>query len=213
MIGKIFNKKNRSYLLIGLLIALITVGNHFLSGGSKSNWVEASDYGFTLLHPPGVNVWSTGLDEDNVFDIYGVHRASSRSGMIGFNLENREFAVEWFTLEGSPSFEEILDVHYHSGEVNALKRDRLVEITYEPMTYDNINGHDAAYQIHTFELDMPDMDEPLFGKGAVAGWTCDETGISFASYLLVWRSSQPPATSNTQLISLLNNYLDTLECH
>ena len=213
MINKEFVRKNQRYIIIGFMVVLITVGNYFLSGGAKSNWVEASDYGFTLLHPPGVNVWSTGLDEENVFDIYGTYRASSESGMLGFNLENKEFAVEWFTLEGSPSFEEILDVHYHSGEVNAIKRDRLVEITCEPMTFDAINGHEAAYQIHTFELDIPDMDEPLFGKGAVAGWNCDETGVSFVSYLLVWRNNSPPSTSNTQLISLLNNYLDTLECH
>ena len=213
MISKIFNKKNRSYLLIGLLIALITVGNYFLSGGSKSNWVEASDYGFTLLHPPGVNVWSTGLDDDNVFDIYGAHRASPESGMMGFNLENKEFAVEWFTLEDDPSFEEILDVHYHSGEVKAIKRDRVVEITCEPMTFDAINGHEAVYQIHTFELGMPDMDEPLFGKGAVAGWTCEETGVSFISYLLVWENRQPPSTSDSQLYGYLNKYLDSLKCH
>jgi len=213
MIKKMLARKNREYIILAFLIVLITVGNYFLSGGAKSNWVEASDFGFTLLYPKNVNLWSTGLDEDNVFDLYGVYGASSESGMIGFNLDNKEFAVEWVTLDGSPSFEEILDIHYHSGEVNAIKRDRGVKITYEPMIIETINGHEAAYQIHTLELDMPDMDESLFAKGAVAGWTCDETGLSFVSYLLVWRNGQPPSTSDSQLYDYLNNYLDTLECH
>jgi hypothetical protein len=213
MLKKILDRKNRGYIILAFLIVLITVGNYFLNGGSKSNWVEASDYGFTLLHPPGVNVWSTGLDENNVFDIYGNYRASSESGMMGFNLENKEFAVEWVTMDETPSLEEILDIHYHSGEVNAIKRDRGFKITYDPITYDTINGHEAAYQIHTLELDMPDMDEPLYAKGVVAGWTCDETGVSFVSYLLSWRSGQPPSASDSQLYSYLNKYLDTLECH
>ena len=213
MIKKLLARKNRQYIIIGFLIVLITFGNYVLSGGAKSNWVEASDYGFTLLHPPGVNIWFSGLDENNVFDIYGIYHASSESGMMGFNLENKEFAVEWVTFDETPTFEEILNIHYHSGEVNAIRRDRGVEITYEPITYDTINGHEAAYQIHIIELDMPDMDEPLFAKGAVAGWTCEETGVSFVSYLLVWRNGSPPATGNTQLYRLLNDYLDTLECH
>ena len=213
MIKKMLARKNREYILLAFLIVLITVGNYFLSGGAKSNWVEASDFGFTLLYPKNVNLWSAGLDEDNVFDLYGVYRASSESGMIGFNLDNKEFAVEWVTLDEAPSFEEILDIHYHSGEVNAIKRDRGVKITYEPMIIETINGHEAAYQIHTLELDMPEMDEPLFAKGAVAGWTCDETGVSFVSYLLVWRNGQPPSAGDSQLYGYLNNYLDTLECH
>ena len=213
MIKQVFKRKNREYIILASLIVLITVGNYFLSGGSKSNWVEASDFGFTLLHPKNVDLWSAGLDEDNVFDIYGTFRASSESGMIGFNLDNKEFAVEWVTFDEGPSFEEILDIHYHSCEVNALKRDRGVEITYEPITYDTINGHETAYQIHIIEFDMPEMDVPLFGKGAVAGWTCDETGVSFVSYLLVWRSGQPPSTSDSQLYRYLNKYLDSLECH
>ena len=213
MIKRMLARKNREYIILAFLIVLITVGNYFLSGGAKSNWVEASDFGFTLLHPKNVNLWSTGLDEDHVFDLYGNYRASTESGMIGFNLENMEFAVEWVTFDETPTFEKILDIHYHSCEVNAIKRDRGVKITYEPITYDTICGHEAAYQIHTLELDMPDMNEPLFAKGAVAGLTCDETGVSYASYLLAWRNGQPPSTSDTELIGLLNNYLDTLECH
>ena len=205
--------KKREYIVLAAIIVLITIGNYYLSGGAKSNWVEASDFGFSLLHPPNANLWSTGLDENHVFDIYGGYRATYESGMLGFNDGNVEFAVTWVTFDVSPSFEEILDVFYHSGEVNAIKRDRGFRLETEPMRFGTVNGHEASFQVHLLELDMPDMDEPLYAKGVVAGWTCDETGVSFVSYLLSWRSGQPPSASDSQLYSYLNKYLDTLECH
>jgi hypothetical protein len=60
---------------------------------------------------------------------------------------------------------------------------------------------------------MPDMDDPLFAKGVVAGWTCDETDISFVSYLLVWRTGQPPNLDTLKLHRYLDKYLDNLDCH
>ena len=75
-----FLKKHRDYILLAILIAAITGGNYVLSGGAKSNWVEVSDYGFTMLHPVGVNIWTTGLDEDNVFDPYGNIHATRNKG-------------------------------------------------------------------------------------------------------------------------------------
>lgn len=207
------NLKKREYIAFASIILVITAGNYLLSGGSKSNWVAATDYGFTLLHPPGIQVWSTGLDDDHVFDIYGNHRASSDSGMMGFNLDGTEFAVTWVTFNEASSFEDILAVHYHSCEVNAIKRDRGFDITLEPMTFGELNGHEVAYQVHTLELDMPDMDTLLYAKGAVAGWTCEETGVSYVSYLLFWRNGQPPIRGDNQLRSALNKYLETLECH
>jgi hypothetical protein len=133
--------------------------------------------------------------------------------MLGFNEGNMEFAVTWVSFTEAPSFEEILEVHYHSVEVNAIKRDRGFKIEKEPMTYDTIKGHEAVYQIHLLELDMPDMDEPLFAKGAVAGWTCDETSVSFVVYVLHWRTGSPPSLGDNELHRSLNKYLEDLKCH
>ena len=204
--------EKREYLIIAGIIVVITTGNYYLSGGAKSNWVEVSDYGFSLLHPPNVNVWTIGLDEENVFDIYGGYRPTMESGMIGYNLDNVEYAVTWVTL-GEPSFEEILEVHYHSGEVNSIRRDRGFRIETEPMTYGSVNGHEAGYQIHLFELDMPDVGDPLFAKGEAVGWTCTETGVSFVVYALHWNTGAPPNIGDAQIRRSLNYFLENLECH
>ena len=209
MIEKI--KEKRQYILLGLTLVLITAGNYYLNGGAKGNWVEETGYGFTMLHTPGVELWTTGLDDDNVFDLYGYHRASAESGMMGFNLENKEFAVTWVTLDESAALEDVIGIHYHSAEVNAYRRDRGFRLELEPPTYNIINGHEAIYQIHILELDMPGEDRLLYGKGAVAGWTCEETGVSYVSYLLFWNFGSPPRLSESAAINALNNYLDAFE--
>ena len=208
-----FLKKYRDYIIIATLVAAITGGNYILSGGAKSNWVEVSDYGFTLLYSQGVNVWITGLDDDNVFDINGAIHATRNAGMIGFNDKNKEFAVTWVKFDEKPSLEDILEIHYHSGEVNSVKRDRGFKLDKEAVTYGEVNGHDAAYQIHTFELDMLDMDEPLLAKGVAVGWTCDDTGVSYVGYVLFWNAGEAPSQSDSQILSSLHWYLDTLKCH
>jgi hypothetical protein len=211
MIGKIKEKKR--YILIGLLIVLITSGNYYLNGGAKGNWVEATGYGFTMLHPPIIDPWITGLDGENVFDLYGCHHASNESGMMGFNLDNREFAVTWITLNETATLGDVLEIHYHSAEVNAYRRDRGFRLELEPPTYSTVNGHQAIYQIHIIELDMPDEDKLLYAKGAAVGWTCEETGISYVSYLLSWNLGSPPRISESDAINAINQYLDTLKCH
>jgi len=211
MIDKINEKKQ--YILLGLLLVLITAGNYYLNGGAKGNWVEVTGYGFTMLHPPGVEPWTTGLDEDNVFDIYGHHQASTESGMMGFNLEGKEFGLTWTTLEETATLEDVLEIHYHSAEVNSYRRDRGFRLELESPSYSTVNGHNAVYQIHVLELDMPDEDKLLYAKGAAAGWTCEETGISYVSYLLFWDWGSPPRLSESAAIDALNQYLDTLECH
>jgi len=211
MIEKI--KEKRQYILLGLILVLITAGNYYLNGGAKANWVEASGYGFTMLHPPGITPWITGLDEDNVFDLYGNYPASQESGMMGFNFNNKEFGLTWITLDDVSSLEELLDIHYHSAEVNAYKRDRGFSLELEPITHSTINGHEAVYQIHVLELDMPGEDKLLYAKGAVAGWTCNETGVSYVSYLLFWDWGAPPRLIESRAIDALNQYLSTLECH
>ena len=208
-----FLKKHRDYILIALLIAAVTGGNYVLSGGAKSNWVEFSDYGFTMLHPAGVNVWITGLDEENVFDPNGDIHATINKGMIGFNEENKEFAVTWVTFNGEPSLDEVLEVYYHSGEVNAIRRDRGFQIEMGDTTSGNINAHDALYQSNLIELDMPELDEPLYGKGIAVAWTCDETEVSYVAYLLIWNIGSVPAQSDAQVRDSLHWYLDTLKCH
>jgi hypothetical protein len=189
------------------------VGNYVLSGGSKNNWIEVSDYGFTLLYPPDANPWSTGLDEDNVFDFNGRYHASPEKGMFGFNIDGKEFGLIWVTPDEPLSFEEILDIHYFSGEVNALKRDRGFNLETEEMVYGEVNGHEAVFQSHVFELDMPDMDRLLFGKGVVAGWVCEETGVTYVSYIYYWNTGWPSLSSYSQIRRTLNNYLDTFDCH
>ncbi|MCW4012537.1 MAG: hypothetical protein NWF07_06030 [Candidatus Bathyarchaeota archaeon] len=211
MIEKI--KEKRQYIFLGLLLVLITAGNYYLNGGAKANWVEATGYGFTMLHPPGITPWTTGLDEENVFDLYGNYQASSMSGMMGFNFDNKEFGVTWVTMEDVTSLETLLDIHYHSAEVNADKRDRGFNIELEPIIESTLNGHEAVYQIHILELDMPGEDKLLYAKGAAAGWTCEETGVSYVSYLLMWNWGSPPRVSASGAIDALNQYLDTFECH
>jgi len=208
-----FLKQHRDYILLAILIAAITAGNYVLSGGAKSNWVEVSDYGFTMLHPAGVNIWTTGLDGDNVFDPYGDIHATRNKGMIGFNDENKEFAVTWVKFGGEPSLDEVLDVYYHSGEVNAIRRDRGFQIELGDSTSGNINGHDALYQSNLIELNMPDTDDPLYGKGIAVAWTCDETGVSYVSYILIWNFGEVPSQSDAQIRDSLHWYLDTLQCH
>jgi len=60
---------------------------------------------------------------------------------------------------------------------------------------------------------MPDMDDLLFGEGVVAGWTCEETGVTFVSYIYYWTNGQPSSASYSQILRTLNNYLETLDCH
>lgn len=211
MIAKI--KEKRQYILLGLLLVLITAGNYYLNGGAKGNWVESTGYGFTILHPPGVEPWTTGLDEENVFDLYGAYSASAESGMIGFNLEGKEFGLTWVTLDESASLEDILEIHYHSAEINSYKRDRGFRLELEPAIYSKVNGNEAIYQIHILELDMPGEDRLLYAKGAAAGWICGETGVSYVAYLLSWSMDSPPRLSESAAIDALNQYLDTLECH
>ena len=97
--------------------------------------------------------------------------------------------------------------------MNSYRRDRGFQLELEPPTYSIINGHQTIYQIHVIELDMPDENRLLYAKGAVAGWICEETGVSYASYLLFWNWGSPPKLSKSTAIDDLNNYLDTLECH
>ena len=211
MIKKI--REKRQYLLLGLLLVLITAGNYYLNGGAKGNWVEVTGHGFTMLHPPGVKPWTTGLDEENVFDLYGYHQASAESGMMGFNIDGKEFGLIWATLNDSATLEDVINIHYHSAEVNAYRRDRGFELEVEPPTYSTVNGHEAIYQIHVLALDMPDEDRILYAKGAVVGWTCEETGVSYVSYLLSWNHGSPPWLSESAAIDALNKYIDTLGCH
>jgi hypothetical protein len=213
MIKRVLSGKNKEYILVASFLVMITVGNYYLSGGAKSNWIKASDYGFSILYPPGANFWSTGLDDDLVFDLSGRYAASSEKGMIGFNKGDQEFGLIWVTLEDSLSFEELVDIHYHSGEVNAIKRDRGFKLETQSMTYESVNGHKAAFQAHIFELDMPDMDQPLYGKGVVAGWTCGETGVSYVVYTYFWNSRFPSVKSYDKIQNTLEKYLETLECH
>jgi hypothetical protein len=208
-----FLKTYRDYILIAFLVAAITGGNYILSGGAKSNWVEASDYGFTMLHPRGVNIWVTGLDDDNVFDPYGTIHANRRAGMIGFNDADKEFAVTWLTFEEEPSLDEVLEVYYHSVEVNAIRRDREFQLELGALTSGGVNGHDALYQINLIELAMPDLDEPLYGKGAAVAWSCDETDVSYVAYILIWNIGEIPSQSDSQIMSSLHWYLDTIKCH
>jgi hypothetical protein len=210
---QVLNRKNKGYILLASFLVIITVGNYFLNRASKSNWVEASDYGFSILYPNNANLWSTGLDDDLVFDLYGRYEASFEKGMLGFNIGNQEFGLIWVTLEDSLSFEDLIDIHYRSGEVNAVKRDRGFTLKTQPLTYESVNGHEAAFQAHIFELDMPDMDQPLFGKGGVVGWTCEETGVSFVAYVYFWNSRYPSIMSYEKIQNTLDNYLATLECH
>ena len=133
--------------------------------------------------------------------------------MIGFNKGEQEFGLIWVTLEDSLSFEELINIHYNSGEVNAIKRGRGFNLKTESMNYGFINGHDAAFQAHIFELDMPDMDQPLYGKGVVVGWTCKESGVSYIAYTYFWNSLFPSLSSYGKIQDTLENYLDTLDCH
>lgn len=210
---RVLSGKNKGYIILASFLVIVIVGNYFLSRGSKSNWVKASDYGFSILYPPGANLWSTGLDDNLVFDLYGRYAASTEKGMIGFNKGNQEFGLIWVTLEDSLSFEELIDIHYHSGEVNAIKRDRGFKLKTQPMTYMSVNGHKAAFQAHIFELDIPDIDQPLFGKGVVAGWTCRETGVSYVAYNYFWNSRFPSVMSYDKIQNTLEKCLDTLDCH
>jgi hypothetical protein len=112
----------------------------------------------------------------------------------------------------NPSFEEILDIHFHSGEVNAVLRDRGINIETEPVTYGRVNGHEAAYQNHILELDMPDMDENIYAKSVVVGWTCED-GISYTAYLLHWGTGEVPDIPYQDVRGIIHEFLDSLECH
>lgn len=206
-------KEKRQYLLLGLTLVLLTGGNYILNGRSKGNWVEAKYYGFTFLHPPSVEPWTAGLDEENVFDLYGRYQASSESGMVGFNVGGKEFGLTWATLDESADLVDVLEIHYHSSEVNAIRRDRGFQLKLEPATFSSINGHEAIHQIHILELDMPGEDRLLYAKGAAAGWICEETGVSYVAYLLSWNWGSPPRMSESAAIDSLNKYLDTVKCH
>ena len=206
-------QKNKVYIIIAVIIIGITAVNYQRSGGAKSNLVGFSDYGFTFFYPKGLNPWVTGLDDENVFDYTGSIQASQSSGMFGFNLENNEFALTWATLEGEPSLEEVLDIHFQSAEINSIRRGRGIDIESDPVSYGEVNGHEAAYQTHLIELDMPDMDDPLYAKGIVAAWTCDVTGVSYDFYVLNWQTGTSPNISDARLKEYLNTYIDIMECH
>ncbi len=206
-------KKNGAYIAMAVIIIGITAGNYYLSGGAKSNWVEISDYGFKMLHPPARDVFRIGLDPDYVFDINGRIPASSDAGMLNFNVDNNEYGLTWAAMGGEPTLEEVLDIFYNSVEVNAIRRGRVAEITSDPMTFGEVNGHEAAYQIHLLELDMPNMDDNLYARGLVVGWTCDESGTSFTYYILHWNTGTVPNINDVELLNKLNMYLDTVECH
>jgi hypothetical protein len=60
---------------------------------------------------------------------------------------------------------------------------------------------------------MPDEDKLLYAKGAAVGWTCEETGVSYVSYLLSWNWGSQPRISESGAINDINQYLDTFECH
>ena len=79
--------------------------------------------------------------------------------------------------------------------------------------YETMESIEIDAACYNMELDMPDEDRPLYGKGAAAGWTCEETGVSYVSYLLFWNFGSPPRLSESAAIDALNNYLDALECH
>ncbi len=206
-------QRYRSYIILTLLIIAITAGNYILSGGAKSNWTKTTQYGFTILTPPTANLWITGLDDDNVFDLYGNTRATTTKSMLGFNDQNKEFAVTWTTLSQSQTPERTLQIHYHSGEVNSILRDREFTLETQPATTGTVNRHTAAYQIHTITLTMPDTDQPLYAKGIAVGWTCTETGKTYVAYVLHWSTGQPPNISDAELTKSLYEYLDTLKCH
>jgi hypothetical protein len=206
-------KNHRNSIIILVIIVSITTGNYYLNSGEKSDWITISEYGFTLQYPPQANIWITGVDENNVFDPYGDLKASQSSGMIGFNINNDEFAVTWVTLDEGASFEDILDVNYNSVEVNSLLRNRTLEMSQDPLTYGDVNGHKTAFQTHFIELDMPDSDTPLFGKGVVIGWTCDRTGVSYVSYRINWSTGKPSDMSEETILHNLIDILVTLHCH
>ena len=64
-------KKHRYYLILALLVIAITVGNYIINGGTPSNWNKTTTYGFTIRYPPAANLWITGLDDQNIFDLTG----------------------------------------------------------------------------------------------------------------------------------------------
>ena len=206
-------RKNGAYLAMTVIIIAITAGNYFINGGAKSNWIEVTDYGFKMRYPPYCDLQRIGLDYDHVFDISGSFPVTMENGMLNFNKDNYEYALTWATLGDSPSLEEVLDIYYHSVEVNAIRRDRVSRIEYEPVTYGTVNGHEAAYQIHLLELDMPDMEDNLYARGLVVGWICDRTGISYTFYLLPWGVGSPFSISDAELLKSLNDCLKTVECH
>ena len=114
--------------------------------------------------------------------------------MMGFNIGDQEFGLIWVTLEDSLCA-------------------RAFKLKTQSMVYESVNGHEAAFQDHIFELDMPGMDQPLFGKGVVSGWTCMETGVSFVAYTYFWNSRFPLVMSYDKIQNTLEKYLSTLECH
>ena len=77
-------------------------------------------------------------------------------------------------------------------------------------SYQNPGTKLRAHQIHVLELDMSGEGKLLYAKGAVAGWTCNETGVSYVSYLLFWDWSAPPRLIESRAIDALNQYLSTL---
>lgn len=206
-------RKNGTYIAMVVIIIAVTAGNYILSGGAKSNWIEVSDYGFKMRYPPYCDLIRIGLDDEHVFDIYGNTPVTRENGMLNFNRNNYEYALTWAKLGDQPSLEEVLDIYFHSVEVNAIRRDRTSKIEYDTVTYGDVNGHEAVYQTHLLELGMPDMDEKLYAKGLVVGWTCDETGISYTFYLLPWGVGEPYSISDAELLKSLNDCLETVECH
>jgi hypothetical protein len=153
-----------------------------------------SKHGLVFDYPRGMALTEGG----EWFSWTNVWTATETSGQVKGDLFPERISVTWDTTQSAISPEAALD-QFHTeateSEVNITRSGPLIKSTKD--------SHELVYQFFNFTSRGP----PL--TGIIGAWSCDETNRIYTFYYM----SIPEATTEQDLLTKFQRYLDVLICH